>query len=133
MIIDLKGKTALVCGSTQGIGFETVKLMAKRGARLTLLSRNEDKLKKVVKELEVIDGVEHDYLVADFSYPEKLKTVIFEYVNLGNKPNILVNNTGGPKGGPIIEANISEFINTFNQHLILSLIHILTLPTILLV
>ena len=116
--MELLGVHAMVCGSTQGIGFETANLMAKRGARLTLLSRNEDKLKKVVKELEVIDGVEHDYLVADFSYPEKLKTVIFEYVNLGNKPNILVNNTGGPKGGPIIEANISEFINTFNQHLI---------------
>ena len=116
--MELSGKHAIVCGSTQGIGFETAKLMAKRGAKITLAARNEGKLQKALLNLERHDGVKHDYLVADFSKPELLKSIISGYVNLGNTPHILVNNTGGPKGGPIIDADISEFTNTFNQHLI---------------
>lgn len=114
--MELSGKHALICGSTQGIGFETAKLMAERGAKLTLVARNEDKLKKAIDELG--NSQSHDYLVADFSNPEGLKEVIQNYVNVGNQPHILVNNTGGPKGGPIIDAEISEFTNTFNQHLV---------------
>lgn len=114
--MELTGKHALVCGSTQGIGFETAKLMAERGARITLVARNEEKLTNALASLA--SHASHDYLVADFSSPDSLKTIITEYVNAGNKPHILVNNTGGPKGGPIIDADISEFTNTFNQHLI---------------
>lgn len=116
--MELLDKHAIVCGSTQGIGLETAKLMAYRGAKITLVARNEEKLKGALSQLENSNGQKHDYLVADFSNPDQLKTVINSYVNAGNKPHILVNNTGGPKGGLIIDADVSEFINTFNQHLI---------------
>jgi len=116
--MELSGKHALVCGSTQGIGFETAKLMAERGAKITLAARNEEKLQKALLSLDNPNGVGHDYLVADFSQPESLKEVVSRYVDSGNQPHILVNNTGGPKGGPIVDADISEFTNTFNQHLI---------------
>ena len=43
MIIDLKGKTALVCGSTQGIGKESAVQLAKSGARVILAARNKEK------------------------------------------------------------------------------------------
>ena len=114
--MELSGKHALICGSTQGIGFETAKLMADRGAKLTLVARTEEKLQKAIAE--VSSSQVHDYLVADFSKPDSLKEVIQNYVDAGNKPHILVNNTGGPKGGPIIDAEIVEFTNTFNQHLV---------------
>lgn len=116
--MELSGKHAMVCGSTQGIGFETAKLMAQRGAKVTLVARNEEKLKTALLDLEIHEGVQHDYLVADFSNPESLRSIVSDYVVAGNQPHILVNNTGGPKGGPIIDADISEFTNTFNQHLI---------------
>ena len=106
---------AIVCGSTQGIGRATAKLIADRGGKVTLVARNEEKLKTAIGEL---NGSSHDYLVADFSKPEQLKSVIESYVSEGNKPHILINNTGGPKGGPIIEADTSEFLAAFNQHLI---------------
>lgn len=125
--MELSGKHAIVCGSTQGIGFETAKLMAQRGAKVTLVARNEEKLKVALSNLEVNEGVQHDYLVADFSKPDSLKEVIAKYVLDGNKPHILVNNTGGPKGGPIIDADISEFTNTFDQHLICNHILVQTL------
>jgi len=116
--MELENKHALVCGSTQGIGFATAELMAKRGAKVTLVARTEDKLKNTLAKLATSNGQVHDYLVADFSQPDSLKSVLDAYVNAGNKPHILVNNTGGPKGGPIINADISEFTATFNQHLV---------------
>lgn len=116
--MELTGKHALVCGSTQGIGLESAKIMASRGATLTLVARNENKLKQAVQVLSTCDGQNHGYLVADFSAPESLKEVIDSYVAEGNTPDILVNNTGGPKGGPIKDAETSEFIAAFNQHLI---------------
>lgn len=111
-------RTALVCGSTQGIGFAVASQLAKDGYNLVLLARNEDKLKKALSHLDVSQGQEHQILVADFSKPTELKTVIDSFIQNGNRVHVLVNNTGGPKGGLIKDAAPEEFINTFNQHLI---------------
>lgn len=116
--MELSGKHAVICGSTQGIGFEAALLMAERGAKVTLVARNEDKLKTVVKTLPVQNGVTHDYVAVDFSRPNEVKAKITAYLGQGHQPHILVNNTGGPKGGPIIHAEIDEFLSAFNQHLI---------------
>ena len=117
-MLELQYKTALVSGSTQGIGKAAAMQLAKMGARIVLLARNEDKLKQVTKELAQIHDVKHTYIVADFSQPEGLKQAIQSFIQAGNTIDILVNNTGGPKGGPIIDADIAEFISAFNQHLI---------------
>jgi len=114
----LKGKTAIVCGSTQGIGLETAKKMALNGANLVLVARTESKLLDAIALLDVSRGQKHSYLVADFSKPTELLEIIQNWVNARNVAHILVNNTGGPKGGPIKDAHTSEFIDTFNQHLI---------------
>ncbi len=114
----LTNKVALVCGSTQGIGKATAKKLAEMGATLVLLSRDEQKLKTTLLEMPQPTGQNHQYLVADFSNPNDLKKVIAHFISEGNVINILVNNTGGPKGGPIKDASTEEFINTFNQHLI---------------
>ncbi len=107
-----------MCGSTQGIGWETAKLLADKGATLVLVARNEATLKERVAELSSSEGQKHTYLAADFSKPEELKTIVGNWIAAGNHANILVNNTGGPKGGPIIDAAIEEFTSTFNQHLV---------------
>ena len=118
MKIDLTGKVALVSGSTQGIGKAAAMAMAECGATIVLLARNEEKLKNVAAELAAPSGQNHKYLVADFSEPNQLKSVISSWVRDGNHADILVNNTGGPKGGAIASAPIEEFISAFNQHLI---------------
>lgn len=118
MTNNLINKTALVCGSTQGIGMATAIKLANMGANVVLVARNEEKLKEVIEKLDKNLGQKHAYLVADFSKPNELKEIITEFIKAGNKINILINNTGGPKGGPIIEATTDEFLNTFNQHLI---------------
>src|SRR5688572_7128299 len=64
--IDLKGKTALVCGSTQGIGKSIAMQLAECGARIVLLARNEDKLKETISLLPALQNQSHSYLIADF-------------------------------------------------------------------
>lgn len=115
----LSNKIALVSGSSQGIGKETAKLFADRGASVILLARNKAKLEGVLSELSIVnEHQKHGILVADFSKPLELQKVIGEFINQDNRLHILVNNTGGPAGGLIKDAKPEEFINTFQQHLI---------------
>jgi 3-oxoacyl-[acyl-carrier protein] reductase len=123
MNVSLKGKNAVVCGSTQGIGLAIAKEFAIQGATCVLLARNESALQEVLQQLSVEHGQSHSYRVADFSQPQQVKEVI-SAICKSIPVNILVNNTGGPPAGPIMEANEEAFINAFNQHLICN--HVLT-------
>src|SRR5689334_20261923 len=110
MDLNLKGKKALVCGSTQGIGKAAALELAALGATVTLLARNEESLKETVKQLSTDDGQKHDYISADFSNPSGLKEKVAEYLKKNNQPiHILINNTGGPPSGKIIDASVDEF------------------------
>ena len=118
MDISISGKNALVCGSTQGIGNAAAKELAALGANVTLVARNEDRLKAAIENLPTSDTQSHDYLVADFSKPENLKTALEAYLGKGKSFQILINNTGGPPGGPAHAADVLEFRQAFNQHLV---------------
>jgi 3-oxoacyl-[acyl-carrier protein] reductase len=118
MNLDLAGKVAVVAGSTQGIGKEAAIELSKMGATIVLLARNEDALKKVQAQLDTELRQHHSYLVADFSKPEELESRLTEFVSAGNRVNILVNNSGGPKGGKAVEAETADYLAAFNQHLI---------------
>jgi 3-oxoacyl-[acyl-carrier protein] reductase len=117
MNLSLKGKYAVICGSTQGIGLAIAKELALLGANCTLVARNEELLKAVVQGLNITQQQKHNYLVADFSKPDDLKKVIEEHV-AKHPVHILINNTGGPAAGPITEAAEEAFVNAFNQHII---------------
>ena len=116
MNLNLKNKNALICGSTAGIGKASAMELADLGVNITLIARNEDKLKKVLSELPTNQGQNHNYMVADFSDPNSLKETLSN--NSSRNYHILLNNTGGPKGGPIFNADLSEFRDTFSQHLL---------------
>lgn len=115
MDISLENKQAVVCGATAGIGKAIATEFAALGASVTLVARNEDKLKKVISTLERNKNQEHDYLVADFTHPDQLEMALSGYSKV---VNILVNNTGGPPPGPAHKAMISDYREAFNQHLI---------------
>jgi 3-oxoacyl-[acyl-carrier protein] reductase len=117
MNLDLQGKKALVCGSTQGIGKASAIELALLGAEITLLARNEDKLREVANALPMKHGQKHNFLVADFADSGKLKSVIMPFAQ-ANTIHILVNNTGGPPGGQGIDANVEDFTAAFSAHLI---------------
>src|SRR5258706_11012132 len=98
MDLSLIGKRALVCGSTQGIGKASAIELAQLGATITLLARDEKKLKSTLSELPSAQGQKHDFIIADFSFPDQVKAAIEKYI-AANEVHILVNNTGGPPAG----------------------------------
>ena len=115
MNLDLKNKNAIVCGSTQGIGEASAIELAKLGANITLIARNESKLLNVLNELDKSQGQIHSFVCIDFSDTEKLK----EEVNLlKGTYHILINNTGGPAGGAITDAKTDSFEDAFRMHLV---------------
>lgn len=118
MDLNLTNKRALVCGSTQGIGKAIAIELAQLGASVTLVARNEEKLQAVLLELDTQQHQQHDYITADFTDPYDLNIRVQAYLNDQPEVHILVNNTGGPSGGPITEAVSDEFTAAFNQHLI---------------
>ncbi|WP_422007207.1 SDR family oxidoreductase [Roseivirga pacifica] len=118
MDLNLKGKNALVCGSTQGIGKAIAEELANLGASVTLCARNGEKLEAVRASLFHTSGQKHQILVADFSKPQELKEKMSAQIDAGNQYHILINNTGGPPGGLAIDADLEEFRIAFNQHLI---------------
>ncbi|ARS37169.1 SDR family oxidoreductase [Pontibacter actiniarum] len=118
MDLNLKNKRALVCGSTQGIGRAVAQELAQLGASVTLLARDEEKLQHVLQELDSAQGQLHDYIVADFNNPYEVDLSVRARLQELQHMHILVNNTGGPPGGPIIDADTDEFLTAFNMHLV---------------
>ncbi len=117
MDISLKGKWAVICGSSQGIGLAAAKELATNGANCILMARNAVALEVAVKQLSQAGDQAHTFVAADFSDPgnveEAIKKIISEH-----RVEILINNTGGPKAGPILEASTDDFEKTFRQHLV---------------
>lgn len=120
MNLDLSNKKALVCGSTQGIGKAIAIELAELGAEVTLLARDEDKLRAILEELPRPKGQIHDFICADFGNLEYLRKKFLTYYENGNFPIILVNNTGGPAGGAIQNAKPEEFTDAFSRHLLVN-------------
>lgn len=117
MDLDLKGKRAIVCGSTRGIGKAIALELASLGAEVTLIARNETALRSTLRELPVGFSQRHEYLVADFGFPDKLADVVRPYCEK-NPVDILVNNTGGPPAGQAIDAEPEAFARAFSAHLL---------------
>jgi 3-oxoacyl-[acyl-carrier protein] reductase len=117
MNISLQGKNAIICGSTQGIGRAAAIELAQLGASCILLARNEESLQQVTLELDRAWGQQHEYCVVDFADTEMVKETARQIVS-SKTIHILINNTGGPKAGPIIEAAEEEFTKAFQQHLV---------------
>ncbi|WP_271855552.1 SDR family oxidoreductase [Patiriisocius marinus] len=116
MNLNLKNKKAMICGGSAGIGEAAAQELASLGATITLVARNEEKLQATLKTLATQDGQQHEYIVADFTNPQLLKEKVTAATQNKNF-HILLNNTGGPKGGPIFSADTSEFIKAFSMHL----------------
>ncbi len=114
MDLSLTDKKALVCGSSQGIGLASARELALLGANVTLFARNRESLQAAVDTLATDQGQEHSYLVADFDSPAGVKEAIAGKGDF----HILVNNTGGPPGGPAIEAEAEAYRRAFNSHLV---------------
>lgn len=124
MKLDLTNKTALVCGASQGLGFAVAKELAGLGANVIAVSRNGEKLKAAIAALPVTGTQQHSFIAADTSFPGEVKEKVSTWLGSKNIIHILVNNTGGPPSGPMINTKAEDLETAFRSHLITA--HVLT-------
>jgi 3-oxoacyl-[acyl-carrier protein] reductase len=124
MDLNLQGKNALVCGASAGIGRAVALQLATLGANVTVLARTEATLRQLVAELDTTHGQQHHFVSADVSQQADLLQKITAHLAHGPL-HILVNNTGGPPGGPIVQADEAQFVTAFQNHLLCN--HLLAL------
>lgn len=117
MNLNLNEKTAVVCGSTQGIGKASAMILADLGANIVLLSRNSETIQQTLEELPQNANQKHSFLVADFKNNDEVEAVITGFAK-SQTAHILINNTGGPAAGEANAANKDEYINAFKMHLV---------------
>ena len=117
MNLSLSNKTAVICGSSQGIGLAAAVELAALGANCILLARNAERLQEALTKLPVQNGQKHQFKVADFTDTGAVQEAIDTIVSQ-QTVHVLVNNSGGPKGGPISSAASAEFTEAFQQHLV---------------
>jgi NAD(P)-dependent dehydrogenase (short-subunit alcohol dehydrogenase family) len=110
---DLKDRTALVTGSTSGIGKATAIALADRGARVLVVGRNERRARDVVAEIEG-DGGSAAYRLATLSDLESALDLVQWATEAGDGHiDILINNAGVALLGPSSVATEAEFDETF--------------------
>lgn len=110
-------KTVLVCGASEGIGRAAALRFAEAGWNVIALARNAEKLNQLLPLLNTAQAQEHHVWVQDLSELNDLHEMAQK---MAQKYSIdcVVNNSGGPKGGPLLEANAEALIAAFSQHIL---------------
>ena len=103
----LRGKHAIVCGASKGIGAATAKMLAKAGAKVTAVSRNPHQL------LSELEGDIHEGISLDLEDQE----AITKFISSIGECHILINNAAGPPGGPLLDNQVEDFEAPFKRHL----------------
>lgn len=117
--MQLNGKTAIVCGSSDGLGYGAAKELAKAGARIVLVGRSTTKLKQKKLAIDAINCLNNKTLELDFNNLEKVAesiTALVEEVPI----HILINNCAGPPPGKLMDADLESLQLAFGQHVLAS-------------
>lgn len=123
MELSLHGRHALVCGASAGIGRSVALELASLGARLTVLARRAERLHALLPELRAAGAPQAHALVLDLDDTAGLEAGLAEHLRQ-HRIEVLVNNAGGPPGGPLLKAGANELLAAFQRHVLAS--HCLT-------
>jgi len=117
---NLAGKRAIVGGGSQGIGRAVAEALAAQGAEVLILARGREALASAAAALPTPLGQKHRWISVDNAQPEELSASVAAELLAWGDAHILVNNTGGPKAGPLLEASPEAFLSAFTNHLIVN-------------
>lgn len=120
MDTNLKGRHALVCGGSDGIGRAAAISLAELGCTVTVLARRADQLNGLRPILTNAGARETHALVADLEKRDELKRKVADHLEKNGPIHILLNNTGGPPSGPLLDAKEEDFLKPYGRHLLAS-------------
>ena len=120
---EIKGRHALVCGASAGIGRAAALALADLGAHVTGLARSESSLQALVTEIHARGG-SAEFLAIDLEDRDSVCKQVSNLVAEHGPVHILVNNSGGPPSGPLLEAGEADLMVPFGRHVLAS--HLLT-------
>jgi len=111
----LKGKVALICGASRGLGLACAEELGAEGVKVILLSRNKDLLSERVSKLNN-RGIDARFIPADLSVIEEIPAIAKKSESFWGSVDILINNAGGPPSGPNLSFNADVWIHSFRQN-----------------
>ncbi len=117
MDLKLIGRTALVTGSTSGIGAAIAEALAREGAIVVVHGRSEERAKAVVGKITAAGGTAHPAL-GDLATDEGAKSVINQALAAVQRIDILVNNVGGSVEGKVsfFDTTLAEWAESYNSN-----------------
>ena len=118
MDFNLKGKTALIAASSQGLGLAIAEQLLKEGANVMLSGRTEEKLKEKAVRLESIGSGKVSYQTADITNKEDIQQLVAKTAETFGRIDILVNNAGGPPAGSFETMTDDDWKNSFELNLL---------------
>lgn len=117
MELNLKGKKALVTGSSSGIGEGIAKCLAREGVHVMVQGRKKEELQRVVQEINANGGIAH-YVEGDLTNDEDVKQIAAKTLQIFQRLDILVNNAGAfPKRG-WLQSSPHDWLDLFNVNVV---------------
>jgi len=118
MELNLKGKSALVVASSQGLGKAIAEQLVQEGANVMITSRNEEKLNEVARQLDELNKGRVSFVKADITRKEDIEKLVRQTVETFGTIDLLVNNAGGPPAGTFETFSDEDWYRAFELNLL---------------
>jgi 3-oxoacyl-[acyl-carrier protein] reductase len=116
--MSLASRHALVCGASAGIGRAAALALASLGAEVTVLARRRELLEALLPELRAAGAPRARAVLADMDHLPGLEGAVGELLQEHGPVHVLVHNTGGPAGGPLLDAGADAMLAAVNRILL---------------
>lgn len=118
MDLGINGKTALLCASSQGLGYACAEALAKEGVNVTINGRNENKLESAVEKLSRLTAGRVDGVVADVTTEDGRASLLSRCPD----PDILLNNNAGPSPKVFLDTQPQDWQLTLDGNMVAPLL-----------
>jgi 3-oxoacyl-[acyl-carrier protein] reductase len=123
MDFGIRGKRALVCGASKGLGKATAFALAEEGVSLFLCSRSEETLSATAAEIQAQTQIPVTWMPCDLADQIQREQMIQRIQETYGGLDILIHNTGGPKPSRVEDTSIEAWTTGF-ENLFLSIVHL---------
>jgi 3-oxoacyl-[acyl-carrier protein] reductase len=114
MDLGIKGRSALVCAASKGLGKGCAMALAREGVNLTIVARGREALESTAEEIRKATGVKVTAVATDIVTEEGRRAALAACPN----PDILVNNAGGPPAGDFRQFTREDWIKAVDANML---------------